>query len=226
MLQIAICDNESTYPVLQALTTRTLTPYNSLYSYIATPNDSQTFSLQSEFGLEGSADHLNSITTSSDHPLALSLYTQHPLAVTDGFNPKSREKMTLFLPIFGSNVSPRVLVIGFKEPFLMDSASQLFFNLVAKSLVIHYQRRLDADQPMIDRRRVVETKINLVDVNLSERQVKIAKLIAEGVSNRLIAKSLGFSEATIRYETVKLYERMRVKNRAQASSRIRELLGK
>ena len=108
----------------------------------------------------------------------------------------------------------------------MDSASQLFFNLVAKSLVIHYQRQLDLVQPIIDRPRASETKMNLVDVNLSERQVKIAKMIAEGVSNRLIAKSLGFSEATIRYETVKLYERMRVKNRAQASSRIRELLGK
>jgi len=60
-------------------------------------------------------------------------------------------------------------------------------------------------------------------VNLTERQNQIAALIASGATNSAIARELCFSDATIRYETVKLYERLRVKNRSQAASRIREL---
>jgi hypothetical protein len=61
------------------------------------------------------------------------------------------------------------------------------------------------------------------DIELTERQYQIAVLIASGATNSDIAKKLGYSAATIRYETVKLYERLRVKNRSQASSRIREM---
>jgi DNA-binding CsgD family transcriptional regulator len=61
------------------------------------------------------------------------------------------------------------------------------------------------------------------NLELSDRQYQIAILIASGATNADIARKLGFSAATIRYETVKLYERLRVKNRSQASSRIREL---
>jgi len=60
-------------------------------------------------------------------------------------------------------------------------------------------------------------------LELSDRQYRLACYIADGLTNSTIARTLGFSEATIRYETVKLYERLRVKNRAQASARIREL---
>ena len=61
------------------------------------------------------------------------------------------------------------------------------------------------------------------NLELSDRQYQIAILIASGATNADIARKLGFSAATIRYETVKLYERLRVKNRSQASSRIREM---
>jgi len=72
-------------------------------------------------------------------------------------------------------------------------------------------------------------KTNLSDhqtmdvLNLTERQLQIAGLIASGATNSAIARKLSFSDSTIRYETVKLYERLRVKNRSQAASRIREL---
>ena len=60
-------------------------------------------------------------------------------------------------------------------------------------------------------------------LGLSDRQMVIAKMIAQGMTNKTIAKELGFSEATIRYETIKLYERLRVKNRSHAAARIHQL---
>ena len=62
--------------------------------------------------------------------------------------------------------------------------------------------------------------------HMSERQIRIAEMIADGATNREIAQELSFSESTARYETIKIYERLQVKNRAQASSMIRSYLSK
>lgn len=66
---------------------------------------------------------------------------------------------------------------------------------------------------------ILETKYRM-----TLRQVAIARMIADGASNREIAKALFFSESMARYETVKIYERLRVKNRAQAAGIIRSIL--
>ena len=60
--------------------------------------------------------------------------------------------------------------------------------------------------------------------HMSDRQIRIAEMIADGATNREIAQTLSFSESTARYETIKIYERLQVKNRAQASSMIRSYL--
>lgn len=60
--------------------------------------------------------------------------------------------------------------------------------------------------------------------HMSDRQVRISEMIADGATNREIATSLNFSESTARYETIKIYERLQVKNRAQAASMIRRYL--
>ena len=66
---------------------------------------------------------------------------------------------------------------------------------------------------------ILETKYRM-----TPRQVQIARMIADGASNREIAQALFFSESMARYETVKIYERLRVKNRAQAAGMIRSIL--
>lgn len=60
--------------------------------------------------------------------------------------------------------------------------------------------------------------------HMSARQVRIAEMIADGATNREIAQTFNFSESTARYETIKIYERLQVKNRAQAASMIRRYL--
>ena len=60
--------------------------------------------------------------------------------------------------------------------------------------------------------------------HMSDRQLSIAKMIADGLTNREIAQTLNFSESTARYETIKIYERLQVKNRAQAAAMVRSLI--
>ena len=88
---------------------------------------------------------------------------------------------------------------------------------------VQWVKSLMAQGPELDE---VESPGNLAatdQINLTVRQHQIAILIANGATNSAIAQKLCFSDSTIRYETVKLYERLRVKNRSQAASRIREL---
>jgi DNA-binding CsgD family transcriptional regulator len=59
---------------------------------------------------------------------------------------------------------------------------------------------------------------------MSPRQLTIARMIADGATNREIAKALFFSESTARYETIKIYQRLQVKNRAQAAALIRSFV--
>jgi DNA-binding CsgD family transcriptional regulator len=66
---------------------------------------------------------------------------------------------------------------------------------------------------------ILETKYRM-----TLRQVEISRMIADGASNREIAQALFFSESMARYETVKIYERLQVKNRAQAAGLIRSIL--
>ncbi len=83
-----------------------------------------------------------------------------------------------------------------------------------KTAVIHEESTALDQKPTI-----LETKYRL-----TLRQIEIARMIADGASNREIAQALFFSESMARYETVKIYERLRVKNRAQAAGMIRSLL--
>ena len=80
--------------------------------------------------------------------------------------------------------------------------------------------KVQEEPAMLDKNSsILETKYQM-----TPRQVEIARMIADGASNREIAQALFFSESMARYETVKIYERLRVKNRAQAAGVIRSIL--
>lgn len=56
-----------------------------------------------------------------------------------------------------------------------------------------------------------------IDKNLSERQLLILKLIAEGRTNSSIADVLGYSESLIRQETIKIYAKLNCSGRNEAA---------
>ena len=56
-----------------------------------------------------------------------------------------------------------------------------------------------------------------INTNLSERQLLILKLIAEGRTNAAIADVLGYSESLIRQETIKIYAKLNCSGRNEAA---------
>lgn len=53
---------------------------------------------------------------------------------------------------------------------------------------------------------------------LSRRQNAIVDFLREGLTNQEIAKALGFSESTIRQETMRIYQLLHVSNRKEAAA--------
>ena len=76
--------------------------------------------------------------------------------------------------------------------------------------------RLDSSE-IVD----VESRLHL----LSARQHRVLELIHDGRTNALIAKELGFSESTVRQETIRIYEKLEVSGRREAADHFSRLVG-
>jgi DNA-binding CsgD family transcriptional regulator len=63
----------------------------------------------------------------------------------------------------------------------------------------------------------ITPKLHEIDKDLSERQLLILKLIAEGRTNASIADVLGYSESLIRQETIKIYAKLNCSGRNEAA---------
>jgi DNA-binding CsgD family transcriptional regulator len=57
---------------------------------------------------------------------------------------------------------------------------------------------------------------------LTDRQMLILQLMASGKTNNFISESLGYSESTVRQETIKIYAKLHCDGRAEASKIYRE----
>ena len=124
------------------------------------------------------------------------------------------------------------VVWGFDEDHDVESWELKLFTSL--SMILQLKAPIQIADPEIVRQitKVQEEQIVLngkssileTKYRMTVRQVEIARMIADGASNREIAQALFFSESMARYETVKIYERLRVKNRAQAAGMIRSIL--
>jgi DNA-binding CsgD family transcriptional regulator len=128
------------------------------------------------------------------------------------------------LPITSEDEIWGTLEFLFEKEVECDEGIQDFFSCVAQivgiaidhtsstELKVSGQKDLDAD-----------TEKELADMKLTPKLKKIAAMISEGKTNTEIARALSYSESAARYETVKLYAMLRVKNRAEAGAAINRL---
>lgn len=81
----------------------------------------------------------------------------------------------------------------------------------------------------LDRVTSREEMLKTKDLNgsaLTERQILILKMMAEGRTNLAISVLLGYSESTIRHETIKIYAKLGCTGRVEASNIYQEVYAK
>lgn len=224
---------------MKTLVSQTLMPF-SLRASAVLIKDAGHCAIQGKFGLtDGQSNAVTKLRLESDHPIALAMQTTSHVYVEkiegmgENFSP---EESMLLLPVVQKEEIFGVLLLVFQKSSGINDIDEIFFSIIANIVT---QACLDQ---LVDSTKkssngilgkdVQTTSVQgfdqatesfLSDLGLTRRQHEIAVMIANGVTNREIARKMAFSEATIRYETIKLYERLRVRNRSHAAARIREL---
>ena len=63
----------------------------------------------------------------------------------------------------------------------------------------------------------------IASLGLSEREVEVLGLLAEGCANKVVARRLGISPNTVKTHVARLFDKLDVASRTQAIARAREL---
>ena len=113
-----------------------------------------------------------------------------------------------------------VAVVGiFASPVVeVDVEIDAFLGTIANLLSLYLCNRSDLPlSPNLPQGKLVAPKKTITNQVLSERQMLILKMISENRTNILISELLGYSESTIRQETIKIYAILGCNGREEAS---------
>ncbi len=112
---------------------------------------------------------------------------------------------------------------GYVRPFVDEGEpmARLLYQAAAHGIAPEYAGRLLAAFPALEP-AAQEPQAEMVEP-LSERELDVLCLIAEGLSNQEIAQSLSISTRTVKWHTSNIYGKLGVKNRTQAVAKARSL---
>jgi len=137
-------------------------------------------------------------------------------------NPEIRALVVL--PITSNGEIWGTLELFFEKEIDCDDSMQDFFSCIAQIVGIAIDRSFCAEQKSSGQEIFdSNTERKPAKLKLTPKLTKIAVMIAEGKTNAEIARALSYSESAARYETVKLYAMLRVKNRAEAGAIITKM---
>ncbi len=105
--------------------------------------------------------------------------------------------------------------------------ARLLYEALSRGITPDYVRRLlatfpDAEPEQANLSKTQTSEFELIEP-LSEREIEVLQLIAEGLTNQLIATRLYLSLNTVKAHTRNIYGKLGVNNRTQAGARARAL---
>ena len=124
-------------------------------------------------------------------------------------------------PLTRLGIPLMVVVLSFREELPSNPASGPFVAAVKSLLELHVGQS-DSSRTAGHFTSHIEGPLGGTpqpsDVSLSPRQLQVLHLLAQEKTNRSIALDLGYSESTIRQETLRLYRALNVNSRSDAVS--------
>lgn len=134
------------------------------------------------------------------------------------FTPEGTEGL-IVMPVTHVGVPEQVVVLSFAEPLPSNPASEPFVNAVRSLLELHTGGSESVrPRPSVRSMESRGVVVSADDLDLTDRQMRILTMMAQGRTNRSIAAELGFSESTVRQETLRLYRALEVNSRTDAVS--------
>ena len=184
-----------------------------------------SLSLDTAFGVADEAGaSLKALPRSAGSPVHAAMHSDEivwlpdPVDVTEAVGGTALDlagtQSMVVLPVTRLGIPERVLVLTFNEPLPANPASGPFISAVKSLLELHGGGEW---APKTGHASAAPARPTSSDaVELSPRQLRILGLLAREKTNRWIAAELGFSESTIRQETLRLYRALGVNSRSDA----------
>jgi DNA-binding CsgD family transcriptional regulator len=123
-------------------------------------------------------------------------------------------------PLMSHSTPFGVCVISSDEPMAQPQQSAEILNDYSLALSLYVQPTPANDsqpvQPPSRQPSEVPPRSTLVSHQLTERQLIVLRYLCQGYSNRQIAQRMGFSESTVRQDTMAIYASLGVHRRAEA----------
>ena len=110
-----------------------------------------------------------------------------------------------------------------------DNEVEEFLKAIGNVISLHRYRGGDSSREQSRRRQKVnspDTRISSRPTKLSDRQMLILRMMSEGRTNLVISELIGYSESTVRQETIKIFAMLNCQGREEASKIYREELAK
>ena len=228
-----LCDGEySLEEVLAYVVTNTCQPLQATSAFISELESDGTVTYVGQFGFQ--------IATVQTYPLNLSVNDKYP--ITDAINERSTvwintlptwpseyellknlpytygEKSFICFPIEKRGTPVSVFGIFCKPVIHPDAEIDSFLKSIGNLLSLYMYRYLDLEPGK--RKNSFKHTIETTEIShkkLTERQRIILRMMSEGLTNTGIGEILGYSESTIRQETIRIFAILKCNGRREAS---------
>lgn len=114
----------------------------------------------------------------------------------------------IIIPIIRFNSPIACLGVASAKQIQLDEELDLFFRTIADLISLHLFRQAR------DRKKLESPNVT----SLTDRQIQILAHITDKKTNIEIGEIMGYSESTIRQETMRIFEKLQVKGRNEARS--------
>jgi len=114
-------------------------------------------------------------------------------------------KTIINAPIYLRNTPSGSMGIMCNQQILPATEELAFVNIVAGLISLHLSKTHNHDQDVAERKKF-----------LTKRQLEVLKFMSDQMTNHEIANKMGYSVSTIRHETMRIYQLLRVNGRRDA----------
>lgn len=223
--------------ILAHLTLRTFEDVGCTGVLLADIRNDGILEVTSKYGLPTDFfdSHPRAVNLTDHMPMADSISRRETIWITtlpswgDGYEKLSnlnypyQDKTFICWPIEQSGKPCASIGIFCKDEVNPDVELDSFLKAVSNALSLYFFRPHKKEKIFrIASRRKNRRENGSNHSELTERQLVILKMISEASTNIAIAQALGYSESTIRQETMKIYSKLGCMGRAEAATIYRE----
>lgn len=148
------------------------------------------------------------------HPMASAMQTEQVVmergASASASHKSAGPRLVAAAPLRTSGVAKGAIQLVIDHP-VDDRRVRQALSAIAAPVSLYLDLAQDGNTP------ITETKDHLPEAELSDRQKAVVGMLIEGMTNGQIAARLGFSESTVRQDTIAIYRHLGVSGRREVA---------